>query len=390
MTLYSNISATSLGPEDLSIEGQADLSTEGQDDLSTEGQDDLSTEGQDDLSDLSPDQSRPENSIELLKLEKAVRVFSVSPSGRTSDLSAPETLRIVTEEEGSSLILEVGGWTRHLVPGASPFLQADSGAIIFPDVSGEQSGGSLGLVLVEGEVTEQQRQQLFSLLLQQTALPPSSQQPVEQQLGKLGNGLVWGAEKLAGGIEMGAEKAGELIEYVAEKAERKLVRSEEDAEVGAITRHSVNAAVAATDVTVKVSGYVADRVGDLTKMMANYLAAKVVVDPNSQEEGTYSSLVDVAKGGLVAYGTVYNGLETSAKVLGNNVKQNSVKVVQHTYGSQAGDVFGGAVTAAGNPAMIFMNVQSLGAKGLVKKTANDTGTNIAKNVIDKGLGGKEK
>ena len=375
--------------DDLSTEGQDDLSTEGQDDLSTEGQDDLSTEGQDDLSDLIPDQSQLEKSIELLKLEKAVRVFSVSPSGRTSDLSAPETLRIVTEEEGSSLILEVGGWTRHLVPGASPFLQADTGAIIFPDVSGEQSGGSLGLVLVEGRVTEQQRQQLLSLLLQQTALPPSSQQPVEQQLGKLGNGLVWGAEKLAGGIEMGAEKAGELIEYVAEKAESKLVRSEEDAEVGAITRHSVNAAVAATDVTVKVSGYVADRVGDLTKMMANYLAAKVV-DPNSQEEGTYSSLVDVARGGLLAYGTVYNGIETSAKVLGNNVKQNSVKVVQHTYGSQAGDVFGGAVTAAGNAAMTFMNVQSLGAKGLVKKTANDTGTNIAKNLIDKGLGEKEK
>ena len=371
----------------------SNISLEGPDDLSTEGQADLSTEGQDDLSDLNPDKSPLENSIELLKLEEAVRVFSVSPDGQTSDLSAPETLRIVrfteASPEGSSLYLEVGGWTQHLVPGASPCLQADSGAIIFPDVSGEQSGGSLGLVLVEGMVTEQQRQQLLSLLLQQTALPPSSQQPAEQQLGKLGNGLVWGAEKLAGGIEMGAEKAGELIEYVAEKAERKLVRSEEDAEVGSITRHSVNAAVAATDVTVKVSGYVADRVGDLTKMMANYLAAKVV-DPNSQEEGTYSSLVDVARGGLVAYGTVYNGLETSAKVLGNNVKQNSVKVVQHTYGSQAGDVFGGAVTAAGNAAMTFMNVQSLGARGLVKKTANDTGTSIAKNVIDKGLGGQEK
>merc|ERR1712096_39086 len=96
------------------------------------------------------------------------------------------------------------------------------------------------------------------------------------------------------------------------------------------------------------------------------------------------TLVDAARGGLVAYGTVYNGLEANAKVLGNNIKENSVKVVKHKYGSQSGDVFGDACTAAGNAAMTYMNVQSLGAKGLVKKTAKDTGNNIAKNVINKG------
>merc|ERR1712004_537294 len=77
----------------------------------------------------------------------------------------------------------------------------------------------------------------------------------------------------------------------------------------------------------------------------------------------------------------YNGLEANAKVLGNNLKQNSVKVVQHKYGNQAGDEFGKACTAAGNAAMTYMNIQSLGAKGLVKKTAKNTGKNIAKNIV---------
>ena len=42
---------------------------------------------------------------------------------------------------------------------------------------------------------------------------------------------------------------------------------------------------------------------------------------------------------------------------------------------------GEACTAAGNAAMTYMNVQSLGVKGLVKKTAKDTGKKVVKNVI---------
>jgi len=73
-------------------------------------------------------------------------------------------------------------------------------------------------------------------------------------------------------------------------------------------------------------------VGNLTKRMASYLAAKVV-DPNKpggikKGGSAMGTIVDAARGGLVAYGTVYNGLEANAKVLGNNLKQNSVKVVQ--------------------------------------------------------------
>merc|ERR1712004_875946 len=58
------------------------------------------------------------------------------------------------------------------------------------------------------------------------------------------------------------------------------------------------------------------------------------------------------------------------------------------YGNQACDEFGKACTAAGNAAMTYMNIQSLGAKGLVKKTAKNTGKNIAKNIV--GMGSEER
>merc|ERR1712088_1206724 len=192
-----------------------------------------------------------------------------------------------------------------------------------------------------------------------------------------------GAELLAQGIEAGAEKAGELIEYVTEKSQEKLNKAEEDAKVGKVVKGSVDVAKTATTATVKVSGFVADRVGTLTKSLASYLANKATPSSGSvgdkKKSGAMAYLVDAARGGLIGYGTVYNGLETS-KVLGKNVKQNSVKVVSHKYGGEAGSVFGEACTAAGNAAMTYMNVQSLGVKGLVKKTAKQTGKNVVKNV----------
>merc|ERR1712020_290688 len=168
------------------------------------------------------------------------------------------------------------------------------------------------------------------------------------------------------------------IEYVTDKSQEKMNKAEEDAKVGKVMKGSVEVAKTATTATVKVSGFVADRVGTLTKSLASYLAQKATPSSNSvgdkKKSGAMAYLVDAARGGLIGNGTVYNGLETSAKVLGNNVKQNSVKVVSHKYGGEAG-------TAAGNAAMTYMNVQSLGVKGLVKKTAKQTGKNVVKNVL---------
>merc|ERR1711913_167365 len=178
--------------------------------------------------------------------------------------------------------------------------------------------------------------------------------------------------------------------YVTEKSQDKLSKAEEDAKVGKVVRGSVDVAKTATTATVKVSGFVANRVGKLTKSLASYLANKATPSSASvgtnKKSGAMAYLVDAARGGLIGYGTVYNGLESSAKVLGNNVKDNSVKIVNHKYGGEAGQVFGEACTAAGNAAMTYMNVQSLGVKGLVKKTAKQTGKNVVKNVLTSNSG----
>lgn len=353
----------------------------------------LSTEVQNALNDLNADNSKyePKNANELFRLEESVQIFFVTSDGKVSTFSAPETLRIFQfdqpEEDSSSTFLQVGGWTHPLVSGASPCLQAENGALMFPDIYSDLPDCSVGLVLTD-RISEDERKQLITILEQHTALKSQTLLPPDQRLGAIGSAIVKGAEYISQGIEIGAEKAGELIEYVTDKSQKKLSKAEEDAKIGSLTKGSINAAKTATSATVKVSGYVANRVGKLTKSMASYLASKaekpingVVATKGDKKQGSMAYLIDAARGGLIAYGTVYAGLESSAKVLGKNVKENSVKVVSHKYGGEAGHVFGDACTAAGNAAMTYMNVQSLGVKGLVKKTAKETGKTVAKNAI---------
>jgi len=354
----------------------------------------LSAEVQNALSELNADNTKyePQNAAELLRLENSVQIFFVASDGRVSTFSAPETLRIFQfsqdQADSTSTFLQVGGWTHPLIPGASPCLQAENGALMFPDIYSDLPDCSVGLVLMDG-ISEEIRADLVNLLAQHTALKSQTLLPPDQRLGSIGSAIVKGAEYLAQGIEIGAEKAGDLIEYVTDKSQKKLSKAEEDAKIGSLTKGSISAAKSATTATVKVSGYVANRVGKLTKSMAGYLAAKaekpisgvVSTTGGDKKQGTMAYLIDAARGGLIAYGTVYTGLESSAKVLGKNIKDNSVKVVSHKYGGDAGHVFGDACTAAGNAAMTYMNLQSLGVKGLVKKTAKETGKTVAKNVI---------
>merc|ERR1712241_1132600 len=184
-------------------------------------------------------------------------------------------------------------------------------------------------------------------------------------------------------------KTTQLIEYATEKQKAKMGQpAEEDSKMNSVLKTTVKGAGYAT---VKVSGFVADRVGDLTKSIARSLARKMepavsgatgAGGSGKTKNTSIRTLVDVARGGLLAYGTIYASLEDSAKVLGTSVKSNSVQVVEHKYGGEAGEVFGEAATAAGNAAMTYMNIQSLGVKGLVKKTAKTTGKELGKAVLD--------
>jgi hypothetical protein len=90
----------------------------------------------------------------------------------------------------------------------------------------------------------------------------------------------------------------------------------------------------ATNATVKVSGFAAKTVGKISKGASDYLAKKIepsvsggatfggVTSGESISGGptsggpTFHNIIDAAHGGLLAYATIFESMEISAKILG--------------------------------------------------------------------------
>lgn len=87
-------------------------------------------------------------------------------------------------------------------------------------------------------------------------------------------------------------------------------------------------------------------------------------------------VLTVAAGAVEGFGTVYNGLEKSAGILGKNLSENSVKIVEHKYGPQAGNLAKGTFDTVGNMINLSQNMSLITPKGLAKKTVKGTGKAI--------------
>merc|ERR1712107_540994 len=95
------------------------------------------------------------------------------------------------------------------------------------------------------------------------------------KLGKYGKIIFSTAEKLGNVVESGAQKATKLIEYQMENQKAKTQPAEKDTKINPVVKTSIKGAKFVTNATVKVSGYVANRVGNLTKLLSNHLAKKL-------------------------------------------------------------------------------------------------------------------
>lgn len=88
-------------------------------------------------------------------------------------------------------------------------------------------------------------------------------------------------------------------------------------------------------------------------------------------------VLTVAAGAVEGFGTVYDGLEKSAGILGKNLSQNSVKIIQHKYGTNAGALATDTFDTVGNLINLNKNVRGLiTPKGLAKRTFKGTGKAI--------------
>ena len=281
-----------------------------------------------------------------------------------------------------------------LIPGVSqvsPVLKDGNGTSMLLDDNSEQPGSSVGIVIADHNVEDEAHSLLAQQLTKLTALKCDEPLPEDQRLGKIGKTMVKGAEQVSKGIGRSTEKASQLIEHVREKEEKKAIAQGVlpiEAKLNPALKATVKGTKLVTHSTAKVSGFVADRVGNVTTDLSNHLANKMEKTVTDALVGTSDghqpkhNLINAAHGGLVAYRTVHTSLETSAKVLGKSVKENTVKVVEVKYGHEAGQATEDCISAAEDAVKTYKNIQSFGPTGIAKQTAKGTGKSLKNKVHD--------
>ena len=146
-----------------------------------------------------------------------------------------------------------------------------------------------------------------------------------------------------------------------------------------------------TNLTVKVSGFLVDKLGLLAtktaKTVAPYLKSGTTklltqtgIIKNSNEANQYlENVCTVASSSVLGFSIVYESLENAAKALAKTLAENSVEVVKHKYGDEMGKVTENTLYSAGNIAVATNNVRNLKitktiAKAAVKETVNSFAT----------------
>ncbi|XP_044762001.1 protein spartin [Coccinella septempunctata] len=330
---------------------------------------------------------------EVIYTQEGVKLYFISGSAVVSSYSEPDTLTVaITKGENSQPkgILQVGNWIFPLVSGASPYFKTDYRGYVFPDIYSDDEDASVAIVLPP-EADDTLENILLEIVGKQSdsTLQPQRQTD-EGQIDisdKISNGILNGAWYLSWGIIKGAEKLGEVMNYGTPKLIDRLAPHHEPTDVDSKLIKGMQIAECTTKKVARVTGYASQQIGSAMVRLGGYLA------PHIQKQGTsllssgfdipeeeasrrMSKVLTVAASAVEGFSTIYNGLETSAGILGESLKNNSVKIIAHKYGTMASEVAEDTMNTAGNVYKISQHATMITPRGFVKKAAKGAGKGI--------------
>ncbi|XP_074159584.1 spartin isoform X4 [Sminthopsis crassicaudata] len=362
---------------------------------------------------------------ELILIPSGVQIFFVTPDGEVSAPSYPGYLRIVkflgTTSEAAqnrpSGFLQVCDWLYPLMPSQSPVLSCNSGVYMFPDPTLQMSGSCVGVVL-SSELPEEDRE-LFEDLLKQMAdlriqvsgtsseeinlsqvvpfqpVPEENVRVLPEWSEKVSQNILAGASWLSWGLARGAELTGKAIHRGASKLRDHLEPEEKPLEVSPAVSKGLNLAKQATGSAVKVSQFLVEGVCSIANCVGRELAphvkkhgSKLVPESLKKDKDGKSPLdgaMVVAASSLQGFSTVWQGMECAAKCIVKKVASETVNTVKHKYGDDAGHATDNVMNSAINVGVTAFNIDNIGIKAVVKRTAKQTGKAILEEyqVIDK-------
>ncbi|XP_031471491.1 spartin isoform X2 [Phasianus colchicus] len=352
---------------------------------------------------------------ELILIPQGVQIFFVTPDGQVSAPSYPGYLRIVkfldTDSEMAQnrppAFLQVCDWLYPLMCNQSPVLCCNTGVYMFPDMMSQIPGSYVGVVLsselpaADRELFEDLLKQMSDLRLQAPEassdvinLPQTvhiqphpeegeNQKELPEWSEKVARGILSGASWVSWGLVKGAEFTGKAIHKGASKLREHIQPEEKPLEVNPTVAKGLHVAKQATGGAVKVSQFLVEGVCSIASCVGKELAphvkkhgSKLVPESLKKDKDGKSALdgaLVVAASGVQGFATVWQGLESAAKCIAKSVSTETVKTVKHKYGDDAGSATDNAMSSAINVGVTAFNIDHIGIKSIVKKTAKETG-----------------
>ncbi|XP_025954091.1 spartin isoform X7 [Dromaius novaehollandiae] len=339
---------------------------------------------------------------ELILIPQGVQIFFVTPDGQVSAPSYPGYLRIVkfldTDSEAARnrppAFLQVCDWMYPLMCNQSPVLCCSTGVYMFPDTMSQVPGSYVGVVLsselpaADRELFEDLLKQMSDLRIQIVHIQPQAEgEEKEKELPewseKVAHGILSGASWVSWGLMKGAEYTGKAIHKGASKLREHIQPEEKPLEVNPAVAKGLHVAKQATGGAVKVSQFLVEGVCSIASCVGKELAphvkkhgSKLVPESLKKDKdgkSTFDGALVVAASGVQGFSTVWQGLESAAKCIAKSVSTETVKTVKYKYGDKAGHATDNAMNSAINVGVTAFNIDNIGIKAVVKRTAKETG-----------------
>ncbi|NWW89140.1 SPART protein, partial [Rhynochetos jubatus] len=349
---------------------------------------------------------------ELILIPQGVQIFFVTPDGQVSAPSYPGYLRIVkfldsdseTAQNRPPAFLQVCDWLYPLMSNQSPVLCCNTGVYMFPDTMSQIPGSYVGVVLsselpaADRELFEDLLKQMSDLRIQPSEassdainLPqtvhiqpqPEGAEELPEWSEKVAHGILSGASWVSWGLIKGAEYTGKAIHKGASKLREHIQPEEKPLEVNPAVAKGLHVAKQATGGAVKVSQFLVEGVCSIASCVGRELAphvkkhgSKLVPESLKRDKdgrSNYDGALVVAASGVQGIATVWQGLESAAKCITKSVSTETVKTVKYKYGDDAGDATDNAMKSAINVGVTALNIDNIGIKAVVQRTAKETG-----------------
>ncbi|KFP85988.1 Spartin, partial [Apaloderma vittatum] len=200
---------------------------------------------------------------------------------------------------------------------------------------------------------------------------------------KVAHGILSGASWVSWGLIKGAEYTGKAIHKGASKLREHIQPEEKPLEVNPTVAKGLHVAKQATGGAVKVSQFLVEGVCSIASCVGRELAphvkkhgSKLVPESLKKDKdgkSTFDGALVVAASGVQGFSTVWQGLESAARCIAKSVSTETVKTVKYKYGEDAGHATDNAMNSAINVGVTAFNIDNIGIKAVVKRTAKETG-----------------